>query len=578
MSNGILSYTSKTYDSIRADLIEAISSLTNKWQNYAEDDPGIVLIDLMAALGDMLCYNLDYQILETFPQRVTQRRNAADIFSLVGYKMPWYRSASCTVNITSDSAVAAYLPKYTPIVTGDGISYLVMEDTYVSSLLAATDLELTQGTLVLMSGLTIESIDSEDRIYLSSSNADQDNIELVIDGTSWTLVDNLLTNYIVGTYFEFNVDENDLPYIKLVPYYQNYITENSVITVRYLNSLGSNGIIGANTLSTFGVPIYNTAGAAATTNLTIVSNTASEGGLDPETVDEARESAVQYATTLNTAVTLRDFEILTDVISGVGKSYAVDISIDSGLDPYVLNLYVVTDDYSPVSASLVTAIETELSEKKVSSLEVNIIQGLTQELNYNIIVYCTRPYSTALHSTIETAILTALEEYFTPADREFEEEIPYLDVVTLVQGSSSIIRYISLTPLTAVVAGTLRLPKLGTASITLSDDPGLTANEASIVSMQVGGEALNETYILDINSGWDNITDDLVLEESSVIGTDLIWISSHPEIIGDGTDESVLGQVVPPAVETEVYLTALITTGTASRNIQFVAIVPIAVP
>ena len=72
-SENKIKYTSKDYQSIFSDLVNAIPALTDKWKNYAEDDPGIVLLKEMAYVGDMLCYNMDYQVNEVFPQTATQR-------------------------------------------------------------------------------------------------------------------------------------------------------------------------------------------------------------------------------------------------------------------------------------------------------------------------------------------------------------------------------------------------------------------------------------------------------------------------------------------------------------------------
>lgn len=109
MANKILKYTSKDYDSIKKDLIDSISSLTPNWTSREEGDPGIVLVKLMSALGDMLSFNFDKQALEYYAPTVTQRKNAAKLFELVGYKMHWYQAASTTVTITNQATLPEYI-------------------------------------------------------------------------------------------------------------------------------------------------------------------------------------------------------------------------------------------------------------------------------------------------------------------------------------------------------------------------------------------------------------------------------------------------------------------------------------
>jgi len=94
-----ISYTSKDYASILDDLINSVSGITEKWQVLDDNDPGVIMIKLMSIIGDMLFYTQDMQALEVYPNSVTQRKNAATIYKLIGYKMRWYRSATLTMQL-----------------------------------------------------------------------------------------------------------------------------------------------------------------------------------------------------------------------------------------------------------------------------------------------------------------------------------------------------------------------------------------------------------------------------------------------------------------------------------------------
>ena len=100
MPNNILRYTGRDYKSIKEDLIDAIPTLTSTWTSREDGDPGIVLVKLMSALGDMLSFNFDKQALEYYSPTVTQRKNAARLFEFLAYKMHWYRSAITTLTLT----------------------------------------------------------------------------------------------------------------------------------------------------------------------------------------------------------------------------------------------------------------------------------------------------------------------------------------------------------------------------------------------------------------------------------------------------------------------------------------------
>ena len=112
MANDILKYTSRDYDSIKTDLIESISALSDTWTSRDDGDPGIVLIKLMSALGDMLSFNMDKQALEYYAPTVTQRKNAAKLFELIGYRMHWYRAAETTLTLTNRAPMQQYIYMY----------------------------------------------------------------------------------------------------------------------------------------------------------------------------------------------------------------------------------------------------------------------------------------------------------------------------------------------------------------------------------------------------------------------------------------------------------------------------------
>lgn len=89
------SYTDKDFQSIFPELLETVKKLTNKWDPSAsnESDPGVVLLKLGALLADKNNYNIDKNILETFPLSVTQKANARKLYDMLGYNMGWYKGA-----------------------------------------------------------------------------------------------------------------------------------------------------------------------------------------------------------------------------------------------------------------------------------------------------------------------------------------------------------------------------------------------------------------------------------------------------------------------------------------------------
>ena len=62
-----IQYTSKDYVFILDELINSISGISEKWTTTEATDPGMILVKLMALLGDMLFYSMDMQSAEVYP-------------------------------------------------------------------------------------------------------------------------------------------------------------------------------------------------------------------------------------------------------------------------------------------------------------------------------------------------------------------------------------------------------------------------------------------------------------------------------------------------------------------------------
>lgn len=105
-SNGLIKYTSRDYESVLADMIATIPTLTEVWNGESDSDPGIVLLKYLAAVHDVLSTNLDVQATEVYAPTVSQRKNAEKIFALFGYDLGWYVCGRTEVSFTNSTSEA----------------------------------------------------------------------------------------------------------------------------------------------------------------------------------------------------------------------------------------------------------------------------------------------------------------------------------------------------------------------------------------------------------------------------------------------------------------------------------------
>lgn len=361
-----ISYTSKDAKSIFQDLIAAIPSLTDKWKNYAEDDPGIVLLKLASFEGDMLCYNMDFQVNEVFPQTALMRANAQKSYDLITYKMHWFRSASCLINITLTrppripigTAIQMTIPEFTEIITPNNTVYCIIgkddidRTIYLSSDATSATKTMTavQGMMGTQFNITLDKIIDGGRIYVNNYNIEEDEQNNInyphmrlcmydnetndkIEDSEWIKVYNLLDVNEEGRFFELRIDENNQPYLQLCDNYEEYLRyTDSYLGLTYILSDGKGGDVSENVGFTFNTVVYlNLDGSSMILNDYLeISNGRSSQGRNPETVAEAAKSAPKEARTLGVAITLQDYEILSKTVDDIRACRAVDYSVDVG--------------------------------------------------------------------------------------------------------------------------------------------------------------------------------------------------------------------------------------------------------
>ena len=402
--DNLLRYTSRDYNSIKADLLTMINSVNSEWTNREESDPGIMLLSLMSALGDNLSFNMDMQAMEMYLSTVTQRKNCKKILQLGGYKMHWYRSAITEVVVVNNTLNSRIIintdltdsnnnqmimssngDTYYTLFVPDNINYdnQNIKSVYIDPQNAATFIAV-EGRLrnvsVPISGII------NNKFYLPETNVDEAHLYLYDPdaNTYWKLVDDLNLTTEMGRYFEFNVDEFDNPYIQLVSYWENYFNKDnnsSDLQLYYLSSSGSTGSVGNNAFSYFvNVPSIITTGNIEEEidyTLTNTSNqygtlvTGNSPGYDPQTVNDAKSDYANYITTYNTLVTLYDFERFVNRQSGFHVSRSIDAQKAADLNKIVFDSFSDGDN-TAFESYLVKTPEEQKAEYKVPTAPIDV--------------------------------------------------------------------------------------------------------------------------------------------------------------------------------------------------------------
>lgn len=380
-----------------------------RWTDFSDSDIGTVFLKLMSYLADMNNFQVDKVASELYLSTCTERASAIALCNLIGYEPRHYQSAYCDItlgniaykNITNGTVVPAY-STFTD--SSNSIKYCNLEEaTFYDN---TTKFRVYEGTPKTIT-LGIEDISTLGRINLSDYTIGTNTITLKINGIKYNLVDDV--RFISGELgFSVHISEDKYLYIQLPSYWPDVIKQGSVIEITYLLSNGANGRIGKNILSRIEQLSSSEKGY-----MEVKSNTSSIGGYDPETVDEMKISVPRRARTMNTIVTINDFEEVSMNVLGIADVAALDYNDpSSGLvqpdDYYRVKIYVLpdADQYDATDSDLIKYRNTIIKKREDWTLEdmSNVAEGVDTFSKASISSTTIRLENAALTYTVDDIV------------------------------------------------------------------------------------------------------------------------------------------------------------------------------
>lgn len=203
-----INYFTRNFADVRGELITFIKHFYPElYQDFNDASVGMMLIELNAAVSDMLSYHTDKMFTETQIDYAQERRSVMNIARTLGLKIPGKRSAitmvdfSVTVPVFGDSFDGRYAPKlkFGTQVAGAGQTFETMDDVDFSSAFSAG------GT---PNRLIIPNINSNNQIV------------------NYTLVKREIVSNGVTKIFRKNIGPNDV-----VPFLEVLLPDNNIVSV-----------------------------------------------------------------------------------------------------------------------------------------------------------------------------------------------------------------------------------------------------------------------------------------------------------------------------------------------------------
>lgn len=333
-----MQYTNKDYESIFDYLKEKATELSNgQWTDFTDGDFGTIIIHLLSYWGDLLSNQLDLTASELFIGTAEERTSLMEIVKLIGYEPNHYLSSTSFLNITYNSTETQEphtIPAYTRFIsTNNELSFYNLHDVLLSE--KNTTIVVYEGNLI-SKNFIYSDIDDYGRIDLGDYYVGTNTVTVEVTSGSVMGILNRVNDVRFTTgelCYSVHTSLDGVPYIQLPVNWKSVITDPVSINVRYLQSNGSEGRIGAN-------QITKSTDSTLNRDYEMTNLEASVGGYDPQTVAEIKTKASIFARTMYTCVTLKDFEDMSLYVDDIAQVKALDYNNKAEEFPPTISAYV----------------------------------------------------------------------------------------------------------------------------------------------------------------------------------------------------------------------------------------------
>jgi len=421
--DSLINYAATDFGSLRDSLFNYMQAVyPEDYQNFSESDFGVMFAELISYMGAVLSFKADALANENFLPTARSRRNVRKLLELIGIRMKGPTSAGGNARITLDTASTDADPiveaesrvitlsspqdggqvTYTlyPVVAGK-IQSLGSNTSEITLARSNSDGEenIAWSNLALLEGSLVEEIGTFDTtevfktISLTQGPIIENSVQIFVDSTdalsgTYTQVDNIYSSSgNTNKIFEVIYDED---YNGLVRFGDGNVgaspPNSSSYRVLYRVGGGSRGnLLG----SVINAPLTTkNAGAGTITNTSVIT-----GGVDAETVENAKINGPLVFKQQDRLVTLGDFVSFVSRYSSPSGGVAIGTastrkaySSANIIDLYVLQKATATQLQKATleyKANLLSAIKN----KKMLTDEVVVVDGLIRTLDLIVTLF-----------------------------------------------------------------------------------------------------------------------------------------------------------------------------------------------
>lgn len=428
-----MNFANTDFNALKDDMLALIPELTPEWTNANDTDLGVTLINVFCGIGDMLSYYLNEQARESYLPTARLRDTIINITNGIGYQLARPKSPSTDVQIAFSEPrndVLTIYPYTTFSTREGGVTFVSSKEVTIRP----TDMEIT---VPLLQGIpydeTFDGVGGDIQEYqLEGTNVGQDMMTVIVgeEGSGKERIFYELTRELYlrhgedKSYFMVRTDGFNRTTIQFTKIYGDDVPKaGEVVTVRYLDSLGSKGRVIANMITECHAPDLPS-------DITIKQPLPARNGADRESKEKAVIQAPRELRTLWKAVTIEDYDTLFNGYPGVKKATAFDHESDRNISIHQVIVYIVPDDGGTMTPHFRQELEEFAARIKMVTTEVIILDADYVVIDVEAELFIAK--GTSANKAI-TEAEKKLADVFGLGKSDFGQPVRYSNIISTIE-------------------------------------------------------------------------------------------------------------------------------------------------
>ena len=444
MSNK-LSVADLDFDLIKGNLKTFLQN-QKEFQDYNFEGSGLaILLDVLSYNTHYLSYLANMSTNELYLDSADIRNNIVSLAKMIGYTPNSCRAPTANIDVTLNNATGTVITMekgtvFTSTVNGATYEYVTNETNTIvpiDGIYKISNLSIYEGTLVTFK-YTVDSTDVDQKFIIPSENADMSTLKVSVQNSS---SDTTTTSYAEAGGYNGVTDISKVYFTqegqdgRYEVYFGDGVTgqklvDGNIIILEYIvtNKTVSNG---ANSFTLSG-----TIGGFSDVSITV--NSASSGGVEPESNESIKFNAPLNYAAQDRAVTATDYETIVKNVYPNAQS----VSAWGGEEDETPRYGIVKIAIKPKSGSTLTEttksdIVTRLTPYNVASVKPEIIDPATTSILLTSNVKYDSKVTTKSADTLKSNIITTITNYNSTTLQQFDTIFRYSKLTGLIDDTDT---------------------------------------------------------------------------------------------------------------------------------------------